>query len=350
LKLRSADFRREREAQWSALEELLAQVERRGLGSLDPDELQRLPALYRAAISSLSVARAISLDRALLGYLESLAARAYFCVYGVRPRARAAARDFLLRVFPRSVRALAPGIVLALVALGAGLVVGLAVDDPDTYQLVVPDALAQGRTYTTTTEALRAVLYDDTVGDAEGLGVFASYLFTHNAKIGLLIFALGFALGLPSLLLLFYNGLILGAMGGLYASRGLAFDFWGWILPHGVSELLAVGLCGGAGFALALALVRPGRFGRLHALGQAGRQAGLLVLGAVGMLLLAGLIEGFLRQLVHDPAARYALAGASLLFWSAYLGFVGRGRPRLAGERRRRPREESQESVTEEPA
>ncbi len=339
IRLRSADFRREREAQWLELEELLDQVGRRGLGSLGPEELQRLPALYRAAVSSLSVARAISLDRALLAYLESLASRAYFCVYGVKPRAWAAARDFLRRGFPRAVRALSLGVLISLLTLGAGLAVGLAVDDADTYHALVPDALAQGRSHTSTTEELRAVLYDATAGDGEGLGVFASFLFTHNAKIGLLVFALGFALGLPSLLLLFYNGLMLGAMGALYASRGLALDFWGWVLPHGVTELLAIGLCGGAGLGLALALLRPGRHGRLHALGLAGRQAGLLVLGTVLMFLAAGLIEGYLRQLVRDPLTRYALAGASLVFWAAYLGLAGRHHSARRGERRRRPRD-----------
>jgi len=96
------------------------------------------------------------------------------------------------------------------------------------------------------------------------------------------------------------------------------------VLPHGVTELLAVGLCGGAGLAVALAIIRPGRHGRLHALGDTGRQAALVVLGAVLMFLIAGIIEGVFRQVVTDLPTRLAVAGASLLFWLAY--FLLRGK------------------------
>ena len=84
--LRSRRFREEREADWLALERLLGRLERRGAAPLSDDDLLAIPVLYRAALSSLSLARAISLDRALLAYLESLCARAYFVVYGVRGR------------------------------------------------------------------------------------------------------------------------------------------------------------------------------------------------------------------------------------------------------------------------
>ena len=90
------------------------------------------------------------------------------------------------------------------------------------------------------------------------LATFAASLFSHNARIGILAFALGFVAGLPTLFLLFYNGLVLGAFAALYHARGLGVDIWGWLLPHGVTELLAVVLCGAAGFLLAHGLVFPG--------------------------------------------------------------------------------------------
>ena len=77
--------------------------------------------------------------------------------------------------------------------------------------------------------------------------VFATFLFTHNAAIGMLCFALGFAFGLPVMLLLFYNGLTLGALAALHESHGLSLEFWAWIAIHGSTELLAVIICGGAG-------------------------------------------------------------------------------------------------------
>jgi len=324
IRLRSSDFRREREDQWLALEALVARVERRGLASLAPDELHQLPRLYRAAVSGLSVARAISLDRALLDYLESLVARAYFCVYGVKPRSEGAVRRFFAHGFPAAVRRCGAGIGVALGLLVAGTVCGWAVYDADTYAAIVPDGMAQGRAPTTSTAELRDVLYSGADASDDELSLFATFLFTHNAKIGMLSFALGFALGIPAVLLLFYNGLLLGAMAGLYASRGLSLEFWAWLLPHGVTELLAVALCGGAGLAIAAAVVAPGPHGRLHAIGETGRTAALVVLGACGLFLIAGLIEGILRQAIHDVALRWLTVAVTTLLWATYFGLRGR--------------------------
>jgi uncharacterized membrane protein SpoIIM required for sporulation len=318
VRLRSSDFRREREAQWRELEAIVDRAERKGLASLDTDTLHRLPALYRAVASSLSVARAISLDRNLLLYLESLAARAYLCVYGVKPRTGDVISTFFKRNFPETVRRYRLGVIMALSLMLAGLAVGLAFNDPEAYYAIVPDSMAQGRSPTSSTESLRAVLYSGGDTSSAALGEFSSFLFTHNAKIGLFSFALGFALGLPSVILLFYNGLLLGAMAGLYAQRGLSVEFWAWLLPHGVTELLAVCLCGGAGLMMAVAVLRPGPYGRVHQLARTGREASLIVLGAVLMFLLAGLIEGFFRQIIHDVATRYALACVTFAFWVLY--------------------------------
>src|SRR3546814_18633127 len=95
--LKSYEFRREREKSWRELEAMVTRAEKQGLKSLPAEDLLRLPTLYRATLSSLSVARAISLDQNVLSYLESLSARAYFQVYGARPRLAEDVRDFLDR-------------------------------------------------------------------------------------------------------------------------------------------------------------------------------------------------------------------------------------------------------------
>ncbi|MGC3997613.1 MAG: stage II sporulation protein M [Anaeromyxobacter sp.] len=330
--LKSATFRTEREGTWRELEGLLAQVERGGVRSLEPRALARLPVLYRAALSSLSVARAISLDRNVLDYLEALCGRAYLVVYGARRRLSEAVGDFFVRRFPAAVRAHWPHLALAFGLLLAGTWAGFALvrADPERYYAFVGAGLAQGRTPTASTETLREVLYQPRE-TAEMLKTFAMALFTHNTSVGLGAFALGFAAGLPTVWLLFQNGLILGAMGALYHSRGLSPDFWGWILPHGVSEFTAIALCGAAGLAIGQALVFPGQEERRAALARRGRDAGVLVVGAVALFLVAGLIEGIFRQLVHDMAVRYTVAGVTLVGWTAYFALAGHAR------RERRP-------------
>ena len=325
LHLRSYQFRREREAGWRELEDLLARIDEVGVRALRPAQLSRLPVLYRSALSSLSVARAISLDRNLLSYLESLAERAHFSVYGVRQHLREQAREFVTRRFPRAVRAARwqLGLAAFFLALGVATAGMQVLEEPERFGAFVSPAEAQGRDPSSTTAELRDVLYG-THGQESFLGEFASFLFTHNAGIGILSFALGFAAGLPTFLLTFINGMMLGAFAALYHSRGLSFDFWGWILPHGVSELLALLLCAAGGLVIAESLIFPGRHTRLANLTVRGREAGTIVLGAVGLFLIAGLIEGIFRQLVFDPRIRYAVAGSTALFWLMYFTLAGR--------------------------
>lgn len=312
--LRSARFRREREAAWAELERLTAEAERRGVTNLPAESLARLPVLYRAAVSSLSVARAISLDANLLAYLESLAARAYLVVYGVRRSLREVLAQFFVRGFPLAVRRLRTPLLVAagVLVLGALLGYGLVAQDSESYYAIVPEGLAAGRTPASSAESLREGLYDR--GEERAAhAAFASFLFAHNTQVGLLAFCVGLLGGLPTLALLLVNGLILGAMAQVHHEKGLALDLWGWLLPHGVPELTAVALCGGAGLALAAALLNPGDRLRADALVEAGRSAGTVIVGAVLMLLVAGLIEGIFRQRVHSVPVRYAVALAGTL-------------------------------------
>ena len=124
IQLKSAAFRAEREASWRELEQLVAIVERRGVRALSPADLSRLPGLYRAALSSLSVARSISLDRNVLDYLETLSARAYLVVYGSRRHLREALAEFFGRRFPAAVRAHRWHVLLAFALMALGGLTG----------------------------------------------------------------------------------------------------------------------------------------------------------------------------------------------------------------------------------
>ncbi len=330
--LKSAQFRREREQSWRELETLLAQVEKSGLESLSAAELNRLPVLYRSAASSLSVASAISLDRNLLDYLTALVGRAYICVYGAKRRVGEAIAEFFAVRFPWVVRRYFAFLIASFALVTLGILTGyrMTLADPERYYSFVGEAMAQNRTPASSTKELRDVLYHS--AEAGELQVFASFLFTHNSKVGMLCFALGFAAGVPVVYLLFSTGLMLGAMAALYESRGLGAEFWAWVLPHGVTEIGALCLCGAAGMVLGAALVFPGRHTRLRNLALRGREVALLAVGAVAMFLLAGLIEGFFRQLVQDVTVRWSLAASTLAFWTWYFLAVGRDRGRhLAG-------------------
>jgi uncharacterized membrane protein SpoIIM required for sporulation len=324
---RSLQFRRERESEWSELEELVERALRRGLGAVRTFEIGRLLVLYRSVLSSLAVARNIALDRELVRYLESLATRAYLVVYASRRPRRAALWTFLEHSFPSAVRALAGELFLAtaLFALGIAVSVALVRSDSTWFYAFVDAGLAQGRTPTASTADLRAALYDV---ERSGLSMFASFLFTHNAKIGMTAFALGIAAGFPTALLLFINGLMLGAFTALYADRGLLVPLLGWLLPHGVPEIGAMLLCGAAGLHLGRAMLLPGTSTVRDALSTAGRRASLVVAGTLILFFVAGVVEGVFRQRVTDDAARFVLAGFNATWLALWLLAAGR-RPRV---------------------
>jgi uncharacterized membrane protein SpoIIM required for sporulation len=278
-------------------------------------------------VSSLSVASAISLDKNLLDYLNALVGRAYIHVYGAKRQVGDAVAEFFRSQFPWVVRRYLGFIAfsMALVALGVLTGYRMTKSDPERYYSFV-GSMAQGRTPASSTEELREVLYH--TGENGMLPVFATYLFTHNSKVGMLCFALGFAAGVPVVFLLFETGLMLGAMTALYDSRGLGAEFWAWILPHGVTEIGALCLCGAAGMVIGTSIIFPGRHTRLRNLALHGREVALLAVGAVVMFLGAGMIEGIFRQVVQNVGVRWVVAASSLSFWIWYFTLAGRGRER----------------------
>lgn len=325
LELRSARFRREREADWRRLERLLNRLESEPLSRLSDDDLLAIPVLYRATLSALSVARDTSLDQGLLDYLESLCARAYFVVYGSRPSIRGRLGRFFVADWPRAAATLWRETLLsaALLVAGIGVAAWLYGVDHDWFSAFIPQQMAQGRDPTASTEALRAVLYDH--GHRNMLEVFAAFLFTHNAQIAVVAFALGFAFGIPTALLIFTNGCSMGALLALYASHGLLVPLGGWLLIHGVTELLATVLAGAAGFHIGWALAFPGEQSRIDAAALAGRRAATLMAGVLVMLCVAGLLEGLGRQLITSDVARYAIAALTGVGWISYLYAPRRG-------------------------
>jgi uncharacterized membrane protein SpoIIM required for sporulation len=325
LELRSHRFRAEREADWRRLEGLLDKAQGLSLRRLTDAELIALPVLYRAASSSLSTARAISLDAGLIAYLEGLVTRGYFFVYGVRGRLRERLAHFFARDWPAAVRSLWRETVVAAGILALSAIAGfwLVSQDPDWYGAIMPGAMAQGRDPTASTAFLKHILYDDDGG--KWLSAFATYLFTHNAQVSIFAFALGFAFCLPTAILIAGNGLSFGALMALYASRGLALQAGGWLLIHGATELFATVLAGAAGFRIGWRVIFPGSRSRLAAAAHAGRTAGVAMAGVMIMLVFAGVLEGVGRQLIRDDVVRWTIASASLCLWLAYFYLPRRG-------------------------
>lgn len=316
--LKSQRFRQAREDDWKRLERLMNKAEKGSAAKLTDEEILAVPVLYRSTLSALSVARETSLDQDLIDYLETLSARAYFFVYGSRATFQERLAAFFRHDWPNAVRGLWRETLAstALMLLGVLVAFWLVNHEPQWFYAFVPGDMAGGRDPAASAESLRKTLQG--ADGAGGLSFFATFLFTHNAQIALIAFALGFALCVPTSLLILYNGATLGAMIAVFASKGLGLEFGGWLLIHGVTELFAVTLAGAAGLRIGWAVAFPGDQRRLDAAAEAGRTAGLAMGGVVVMLFFAGLLEGFGRQLIVPTPARYAVAGVTAVIWGLY--------------------------------
>ena len=324
--LRSDRFRQQREGDWQRLEAIVLRMEAGRLGKLSDADVLALPVLYRTVASSLSVARETSLDAATLAYLEGLVQRAWFLVYGPRVGLLGWFRRFLGGDWSRAVRAIWVDILIALAVMVAGFVVGwlLVASDPEWYFTLVPEQFADARVPGASRAVLHGTLFGNT--EQESLSAFSAFLFSNNAQVAILAFALGFAFGIPSLLLLVQNTATMGAMLWLYHGQGLTLDFAAWLSVHGTTELLAILLAGAAGLHIGRAIAFPGEQSVLASAAAAGQRASQVMAGVVLMLVVAAILEGFARQLIDDTFGRLAVGTSMLVLWTAYFAGLRRGK------------------------
>ncbi|HEX7276740.1 MAG TPA: stage II sporulation protein M, partial [Acidimicrobiales bacterium] len=153
---------------------------------------------------------------------------------------------------------------------------------------------------------------------------FASQVFTNNVRVAILAFAGGIAFCLLTAAILAFNGANVGVAAGLFHAAGAAPKFWGLILPHGLLELTAVCIAGGAGLRLGWTLIDPGDRPRATALVEEGRKAMVIVLGLVVVFLVAGLIEGFVTGSTLPTAARVGIGVAAEVAFLLYFVSLGR--------------------------
>ncbi len=148
---------------------------------------------------------------------------------------------------------------------------------------------------------------------------FASFLFQHNLKVAVLAMATGILASVPTVFLMIFNGMLLGVFAAIHHQAGIRSEMWAWILPHGVTEIGAIVLCGGVGLMLGQAVVRPGMLSRTESLRAAGREAGRICLGAAAMLVLAAIIESYVRQSHWSTETRLIFATGTAVFWMLYI-------------------------------
>lgn len=294
----------EEKSYWDELAGVLNRLEPDLEHRLSLSEIRRLHYLYERCSADLARLDTFSLEPRLRSALEALVARAYGEIHETRAPLRIRWNSAAY-AFPRAFRRHLGAFCLSLGITLIGLLFGwFAVrQDPQAKAVLMPfpglmmsprDRVAQEEN--SRTDRLNGVK-----------GSFSAELMTHNIQIAVLTMASGITWGVGTFVLLFYNGVILGAVAADYIAAGQGTFLAGWLLPHGSIEIPAILLGGQAGFVLAGSLVGwRNRLPRAVRLRSAVRDLFAIVAGAAALLVWAGLIEAFVSQ-YHQPVLPYAL-------------------------------------------
>lgn len=306
-----------RESSWRQLDGLLRRAEKQGLTALNTQEIKTLASLYRSVSADLARARTQQVGDTLIQYLQHLTARSYSQIYqGSRRQDWRAMLDFYRYGFPAVVQATwgYTAIATAVFLLSGLIAWWYAWQDPAFMGLVLGPEFV---THVQDTEELW------TVSILGREPVASSAIMINNIGVALRAIVGGVGYFMPqvpiitppggfTLLLLVFNGLMIGSVATLVAQTNLAYDLWAFVFPHGALELPAIFLAGGAGLLLARAILLPGKYRRIDALQVYGRQAAELVYGIVPMLVIAGIIEGFFSPSPLIPAPLKYVTGSVL--------------------------------------
>ncbi|MEZ4733852.1 MAG: stage II sporulation protein M [Caldilineaceae bacterium] len=281
-------FLAERRPSWQQLEALLAQT-KTNIRRLSPQELANLGRLYRSATSDLALAQRDFPNQRVTHYLNGLVSRAHAQIYQEEPLRRRAIYDFYGRHFPLLYRSLLPytSLCFAVFLIGAMIAFGVTWRQPDAIYIFAGPGI-EGLVR----QVEAGTLWTEIAPSARSAA--SSMILTNNIQVMFLTFAGGITAGLLPLWVMLSNGIHLGAIFGLLQVHGLSGGLGEFVLAHGFIELSVIFLAGGCGLYMGDALLRPGLLTRRTALVQRSRESVLLILGCVPLLILAGVIEGFI--------------------------------------------------------
>jgi len=299
---------------WEELEKLLARCTDSGIGALNRRELRSLSLLYRQVAADLSILRQDQSAQHYARHLNQLLARVHNTIYIGRRGSALNVLRFFTRTFPEVFQRNLRYVLVALIIFLAGAVAGLVTTlyNPN-FQLQVlgpemVETIEHHKMWTHSVVALKPVA--------------SSAIMTNNLSVTFMTFAMGVTLGLGTLYMVFFNGLLLGVVGTACWLNQMSLPLWSFVAPHGVLELPSIFIAGGAGLRIAHGLLFPGFLSRKDSLQAAGADAIQLCIGTIPMLVMAGILEAFLSPSSESVLLKFSVAAGLLLLLLLYLSGV----------------------------
>ena len=304
----ATEFIAKKQETWDELDALLNHSRR-----ASANQLNRLGYLYRRVTSDLAVARRDFPQDRCVPYLNALASRAHAAVYQTSPFKRGTLREFLLFGFPKVFRENLNfiGAAFLMFTISFAAAYWIALSTPEYGEKIVPER------FVSHIKKLEEDAWNDT--SAENRNLFASFVMTNNIRVAFFAFAGGIIFMVGTAYILVLNGIVIGAVAGLCHANGVALALWSFVSPHGYIELTTIFIAGGAGLKLGYSLIAPSFFTRKRTLTDAARTAIQLLGGCVALLVVAGIIEGFVSPSSLLPSVKIGFGALTGVLLFTYL-------------------------------
>ncbi|WP_159882152.1 stage II sporulation protein M [Paenibacillus puerhi] len=303
-------FIREHKPVWSELERLLEKFERKKR-HVQAEEIDRLTTLYKQASAHLAFAQTYYAGDDAEVFLNQLVSRAHHALHAEQWKSGSRLGDFFKRHFIGYALERKWFILLALLLFLVGGLSGFVSvwQDPLNLYAVLPPTIAES------VDPQRVGENHDSIQSA----IMSSTIMTNNIRVAVLAFVSGITFGALTVYLLVFNGLLIGALAALFWQSGRSYIFWAYILPHGIIELMAIFIAGGAGLYMGYRMIAPGRYTRKYMFLRSVKESALLLVGTIPLFVIAGIIEGYITPSPLSLEAKYAFAGLTVLALAVYV-------------------------------
>ena len=312
-------FIKQHRSDWELLEQSFKDLSK-GKRSLTAERVEQFQLLYRKAVNHLSFSQTYFPDEEVTLYLNDLVGKAHNLLYrGQATTSLAQLKHFWGKTFVHLMIEQWRFILVALLMfLIGGIGSFLAVmNDPLHLYSVLPTEIAK--------HVDPAQLGHKDVVDSAAI---SAQIMTNNIRVAILAFVGGVTLGAFTVYLLINNGIIIGALAALFWQSGKFYDFWAYIVPHGMIELTAIFIAGGSGLLMGYSILVPGSYSRAFQLKRQALRSVQLLLGTIPLFIVAGIIEGYITPAHISLEAKYAFSVLTVLGLILYVWIGGRGRAR----------------------
>jgi len=293
---------------WAEFKAFTELIDKKGIKYLDSIQLKRYLYLFRQSSHQLAYARTHYPGSEVVSYINSLVAISHNYIYSVKKYNFSEIRHFFRYGLPNSIKNFKSQIIIATAVFFFGFLL--------SWLLVAFNP--QNATYFMPKEMIEGINWDMDTSSQWDYPVMSSYIMTNNISVAFKAFVFGITLGIGTFYILFLNGALLGALTGLVYQNGNPIGYWSLILPHGVLELTAIFIAGGAGFILARSILIPKEHSRIHSIIKGAKEATGLMLGVIALLIIAGIIEGFFTPIDIPPVYKLIFAGLTFIMIIAY--------------------------------